>query len=239
LGASVQLCTFIGTDALGRVAQSQLEVHKAKLFLEPLPQHPQSVILIDQNGQRAILTDLKDIQDRQMPSTTLQAALEGAEAALVCNINFARPALHLAKAQSIPVYTDLHAIADLENPYDQEFLQNADVVFFSGERLPAPTETAFEAFRRFANIKTIVVGVGAQGAWLLERGQLAHLEPSIPNPNLQSTIGAGDALFSSFAFFHRRLGDSRMALAKAVRFASHKLGFVGGATGFLRADQLP
>jgi sugar/nucleoside kinase (ribokinase family) len=101
-----------------------------------------------------------------------------------------------------------------------------------------PAQTAQEALRRFANIQTIVIGMGERGAWLFERGQAAHLESSIPNPNMQSTVGAGDALFSSFAYRHRRLANARAALAYAVRFASHKLGFVGGATGFLSADEL-
>jgi acarbose 7IV-phosphotransferase len=238
LGAEVQFCTFVGADALGHVVQKQLEEYNAKLLLESIPEHPQSVILIDQNGQRAILTDLKDIQERQMPHETLQAGLENASAALICNINFARPALHFAQASHIPIYTDLHTIAHLENPYDQEFLESANVVFFSAEHLPDPRQTAQEALRRFANIQVIVVGMGAQGAWLFERGQAAHLEPSIPNPKPQSTVGAGDALFSSFAYFHQRLANSRAALAYAVRFASHKLGFAGGATGFLSANEL-
>lgn len=79
---------------------------------------------------------------------------------------------------------------------------------------------------------------GARGAWLFERGAEAHLEPSVENKNIKSTIGAGDTLFSSFAYFHQRLGNGRMALARAVRFASHKLGFVGGAMGLLSVREL-
>ena len=60
----------------------------------------------------------------------------------------------------------------------------------------------------------------------------------MPNPNLVSTIGAGDALCSGFAHFHAKTGDARYAIDRAVRFASHKVGFLGGANGFLDANTL-
>ena len=239
LGASVSLCAFIGQDSAGGVVRAQLEMLGLELQLEAIPEHPQSVALVDGDGQRSIYTDLKDVQDRLFDPRLLEVALRGADAALIGNLNFARPALALARTAGIPIYTDLHAIRSLDNPYDQDFLNVADVLCFSGEHLPAePTDLALEAFHRHAQLQIIVVGAGARGAWLFERGVGAHLEPGIPNPKLQSTIGAGDALCSSFAYFHRQSGNSRFAIAKAVRFASHKLSAVGGASGFLTAAEL-
>ena len=239
LGASVSLCAFIGLDSTGGVVKARLEMLGLELQLEAIPEHPQSVVLVDGDGQRSIYTDLKDVQDRLFDPRLLEVALRGAGAALICNVNFARPALPLARAAGIPIYTDLHVIRHLDNPYDQDFLNVADVLFFSGEHLPAePTDLALEAFRRHAQLQIIVVGAGARGAWLFERGVPAHLEPGVANPALNSTIGAGDALCSSFAYFHRQTGNARFAIARAVRFASHKLGFAGGASGFVTAARL-
>ena len=239
LGASVSLCAFIGQDSAGGVVRTQLEMLGLELQLEAISEHPQSVALIDNAGQRSIYTDLKDVQDRPFSPRSLEVALRGADAALIGNLNFARPALALARMAGIPIYTDLHAIRSLDNPYDTDFLEMADVLCFSGEHLPAePVDLALEAFHRHAQLQTIVVGAGARGAWLFERGVGAHLEPGIPNPAMRSTIGAGDALCSSFAYFHRQSGNARFAIAKAVRFASHKLSAVGGASGFLTAAEL-
>ncbi len=239
LGANVSLCAFIGEDSAGGIVRERLEGLSSDLHLEPIPEHPQSVVLVDNDGQRSIYTDLKDVQDRLFDSHRLEVALDGADAALICNISFARPALALARAAGIPIYTDLHAIRHLDNPYDRDFLEMADVLFFSGEHLPTePIDFALEAFNRYAQLQIIVVGAGARGAWLFERGAPTHLEPGVPNPALKSTIGAGDALCSSFAYFHRQSGDARFAIRKAVRFASHKLGSVGGASGFLTAAEL-
>lgn len=245
LGSRVSLCAFIGEDSAGGIVRARLEGLGLELQLEAIPAHPQSVVLVDRDGQRSIYTDLKDVQDRQFDPTMLEVALRGvdglrdADAALICNINFARPALALARAAGIPIYTDLHAIYHLDNPYDREFLEMADVLFFSGEHLSAePIDVALEAFSRFEQLQIIVIGAGARGAWLFERGAPPHLEPGVPNPAPKSTIGAGDALCSSFAYFYQTSGDARFAIRKAVRFASHKLGSVGGASGFLTAAEL-
>ncbi len=238
LGADVNLCAFVGEDPSGLLVNAHLERIGFGLFLDPVPEQPVSVILVAPDGRRAIHTDLKDVQTRGFKPATLETALHGADAAVVCNINAARPALHLARAAGIPIYTDLHAIRNLENPYDTEFLESASVVCFSAEHLNDPVSIGLETLRRHANIRAVVIGAGETGAWLLERGQSPHLKPAVPNPNLVSTIGAGDALCSSFAYFHAKTGDTRFAIARAVRFASHKVGFVGGSSGFLGADAL-
>ncbi len=238
LGSEINFCSFTGTDLTGSLTKTHLEQLGMHLFLESMPQHPQSVILVDTHGQRAIHTDLKDIQDLRLPVFQLESALANVDAAVVCNINFARPALALARVKKIPIYTDLHAIHHLENSYDQDFLQTANIVFFSGEHLHDPQATALEAMQRFLNIQIIVVGMGANGALLLERNQAVHLEPAVLNPNLKSTIGAGDALFSSFVYFHCKLGSARAALTRAVLFASCKLSEIGGAKGFISESEL-
>lgn len=239
LGASVGLCAFLGQDSAGDLVKARLETLGLELQLEALPEHPQRVVLVDGDGQRSIHTDLKDVQDRLFNPHLLEVALRGADAALICNVNFARAALAIARAARIPIYADLHAIRHLGNPYDTDLLEVADVLFLSGKHLPAdPTDLVLDAFNRHRQLQIIVVGVGARGAWLFERGAPAHLEPGIANPALKSTIGAGDALCSSFAYFHRQSGDARFAIARAVHFASHKLGAMGGASGFLTAAEL-
>jgi acarbose 7IV-phosphotransferase len=238
LGAKVRLSTLLGEDLAGQMVRARLEGLGMQLALEGMPDQPQSVILLDAQGKRAIHTDLKDIQERRFSIPTFELALAGVDAAVICNINFARPALQIAKQRKIPIYTDLHAIEHLDNPYDQEFLQAAMVLFVSAERLADPQHTAKEALERFPNLERVIMGAGEQGAWLFERGKPAHLEPSVPNAQIKSTIGAGDALFSSFVYFQVKTKNARLALARAVCFASHKLGSMGGASGFVSELEL-
>ena len=50
-----------------------------------------------------------------------------------------------------------------------------------------------------------------------------------------NTIGAGDALFSSFVHVFSETNDPYLAIQKAVVFASYKIGEPGAAQGFLTA----
>jgi acarbose 7IV-phosphotransferase len=239
LGSEVRLSSLIGRDFTANVVRLALEAAglEGGGVLAGLDGTPQSVILYDASGKRAVNTDLKDIQERTYPSASLETALSGCDAAVVCNINFARPALHLARSRGIPVVTDLHAIVDLENPYDQEFLENADVLFFSGERLHRPLETALEVFRRFET-RIVVIGLGARGAMLCERDAEPVLVAARTPRAVVSTVGAGDALLSAFTYFFVTLGNARAALERAVLFAAWKVGAVSGSDGFLSALEL-
>ncbi|NJK45899.1 MAG: carbohydrate kinase family protein [Pleurocapsa sp. SU_196_0] len=239
LGSEVRLASLVGRDLAGDVVRLTLERDGLPVqdVLSGLDGTPQSVILYDGDGRRAVNTDLKDIQERAYPASRLEAELTNCDAAVICNINFARPALRIARARGIPIVTDLHAITDLENPYDQEFLESASVLFFSGERLHQPLETAFEVLQRFET-RLVVVGMGAGGALLCERDREAVLVPARSPRAVVSTVGAGDALLSSFTHFLVTLGDPRAALQRAVLFAGWKVGAAGGASGLLNAAEL-
>jgi acarbose 7IV-phosphotransferase len=239
LGSDVRLSSLIGRDFTASVVRLALEQEAldGRGVLGGLDATPQSVVLYDSSGQRAVNTDLKDIQDRAYPHAILEANLSDCDAAVVCNINFARPALHLARARGIPVITDLHAIHDLENSYDQEFLASADVLFFSAEHLAQPLETALEVFRRFET-RIVVIGLGARGAMLCERGAEPVLVSARSPRAVVSTVGAGDALLSGFTHFYLEIGDARAALERAVLFAGWKIGTAGGSNGFLKAREL-
>jgi acarbose 7IV-phosphotransferase len=239
LGSDVRLCGLIGRDPTADLLHLQLERDGLGLeFLEPdLEETPQSVILYDPSGQRALNTDLKDIQERSYPAAQLEVALQECGAAVICNVNFARPALHLARSMGIPIITDLHAISSLDNPYDTEFLESADVLFFSAEKLELPEENAKEIFQRFPT-KIIVIGMGARGALLCQRDAQPELIPARSPRAIVSTVGAGDALLSAFVHFYAASGDPHAALERATLFAGWKIGTAGGASGFLSAAQL-
>ena len=53
-----------------------------------------------------------------------------------------------------------------------------------------------------------------------------------------STIGAGDALFSSFVHVYGASGDPYLAIRRAMVFASYKIGATGASDGFLSAEEL-
>ena len=123
LGNRVDFASLVGTDENGAMARrtvARAGVDDA-LVLCTLEKTAQSVILYDPDGRRQIHVDLKDIQEREYPLGLAEAALGACDLAVICNINFVRPLLQAVRATGKPIATDVHALADLEDAYNQEF----------------------------------------------------------------------------------------------------------------------
>ncbi len=240
LGMAPRLLSLVGGDELG--ALSSRALGEAGLGTEgvrrDLAATPQSVILYDGDGRRQINVDLKDIQERAYPAAEAAHALRGAAMACLCNINFARPMLAVAAGQGVPIATDVHAIGSLDDSYNRDFMAAADILFQSHEQLPcAPVEWARQVQARFGN-RMICVGLGGDGALLLEAGhEPVHVAARAVRP-VVSTIGAGDALFAAFVAGIVEGRPAPAALARAVTFAGWKIGAAGAADGFCTAGEL-
>ncbi len=238
LGHSVDFLSLIGKDAAARLVLDALREDRIPStgVLQQLEQTPQSVILYDTQGNRQIHTDLKDIQERLYPSADAQRILSNCHVAVLCNINFSRPLLVMARRWGKPIATDVHAIHDLEDDYNRDFMQYADVLFMSHEKLPVPPQEWIRAVRARYPAKIIVIGMGNAGCLLAEgeRDEAVHI-PAVSTRPVQNTIGAGDALFSAFLHAYYGGDTARVALQKAAVFASYKIGAVSAADGFLDA----
>jgi ribokinase len=240
LGNEVRLLGLIGRDAPGELAR--LALPAAGLpdadVLPALERTPQSVILYDGQGRRQIHTDLKGIREQVYPPDRAETALAACDWAVLANINFSRPMLARARALGKPIATDVHALASLDDDYNQDYLRAADVLFLSHERLPEPPEDFARRLLDRSRAAVIVIGLGADGALLAERGQPPRRFGAAATRPVVNTIGAGDALFSAFVHFYARGLPAEAALQRAQVFASWKIGASGGAEGFLSETRL-
>ena len=236
LGDDVRFLSLIGGDMAGRLVLESLadDGISAERVITALRQTPQSIILYDRTGRRAINTDLKDIQDDPYPVNQFDQAIAGCELAVLCNINFSRPFLAHARAQGIPIATDVHTIADLDDPYNRDFMAAASILFMSDERLPSAPEAWVRRIWDRYGADVVVVGLGTQGALLgIRRDHCLERLPAVRTRPLVNTIGAGDALFSAFVHCYNKSGDPFTALQRAIVFASYKIGETSAAQGFL------
>ena len=235
LGDEIRFLSILGRDKEADWAEETLVSAgvDCRGLLRDIAETARSVILYDAEGRRQINVDLKDIQERRYPREPFLRALEGTAGAALCNINFNRDLLREAAARGLPLLTDVHTLEDPADPYNADFMAAADVLFLSDERLWAPPEEAARELAARYAIRIVVVGMGAKGAFLLERGRDGVVIPAVATRPLVSTIGAGDALFSAFAHFWLRGHDAASALSKAATFASWKIGERGAAQGFL------
>ncbi len=87
-------------------------------------------------GRRQINVDLKDAQEKPYPPERFTRLLQNSTFAILCNINFSRPFLQQTCRREIPIATDVHAIANLDDEYNRDFMAAAQVLFMSDEWLP-------------------------------------------------------------------------------------------------------
>lgn len=234
LGDEARLLSIVGRDDAARSVRAALERVglEGRYVRGDLEQTCQSAILYGPDGRRAIFTDLKDIQERAYPGELFDEAAAGCDLAAICNINFARPLLARAAALGLPIATDVHALGDLDDAYNQDYMAAAELLFLSHERLPCGPEEFAAAIQARHGTPIVVVGMGAEGALLAtRRGGMLRVPAAAPRP-VVSTVGAGDALFSAFISGHAAGMEPAAALRRAVFFAGYKIGAAGGAEGF-------
>jgi len=241
LGDTVNFLSLTGKDAVQKLVKQALsdEDIRSKYVLDRLQHTPHSVVIYDGHGNRQINVDLKDIQDSIYPQVLFQQALANCSLAVLCNINFARPFLELAQRSGKPIATDVHAIADIEDPYNRDYMAAANILFMSHEQLPcSPEDWAKWLMHRYGT-EIIVIGLGAQGALLaVKEHNFIERIPAVNIRPVVSTIGAGDALFSSFIHYYQQTNDPYGSIRKAVVYASYKIGATSAADGFLSAQEL-
>lgn len=241
LGDKVSFASLIGKDDNAELARKALQRDHIPddLVLNETEATAQSAILYDPQGKRQIHTDLKDIQNHDYPVAQAGPVIETSDLAAICNVNFSRPLLAVAKKAEKWIATDVHAISSMDDDYNRDYMEAAQILFMSDESLPgAPEEVARQAMSRFGN-EIVVVGLGVKGALLaVRRDDAIESIPAVSTRAVVNTIGAGDALFSAFIHSFLRTKDPYAAIRTASIFASYKIGTKGAADGFLTREEL-
>lgn len=240
LGNGVRFLSILGDDPAGRICREEIRAAGIDdvdiISCDGGTAH--STILVDGVGRRQINLDLRKMQEQTFPVDRFAAAVRDAGIAVLCNINFARPLLCEAKKLGKMIAADLHALGSLEDEYNRDWLEKADILFMSHEGLSCPPEAfAPELLGRFP-ARFLVIGLGSEGALLAERGRPPKRVPAVTPRPVVNTIGAGDALFAAFLDGWLRYGDASAALARAVYYAGWKIGESGGAAGLMTAAEL-
>lgn len=192
-----------------------------------------SVIMFDNQGRRKIFVDLKDIQEQTYPLTVVERMMPLCDLAVLCNVNYSRPMLAIAHQAGKPIATDVHAIADLDDEYNADFMRMADILFMSGELLPVPPEEwATKVIAKYKP-EILVIGLGKAGALLaVPKDNFIGTFPAVEVRPVVSSVGGGDALFSAFLHYYLAVDDPYESIKKAILFAAYKVGVRASSEGF-------
>lgn len=241
LGDQVHLLSFIGKDITGDIVVNSLQKQgiSTKYIIPDLSETPQSVVLYDEKGKREILCDLKEIQDISYDEKIFEEAATNVSLVVLCNINFARPLLLKAREMNKLIATDVHVIGDINDSYNSDFMKYADILFMSDENIIGSVKKFIMQVSKQYDNKIIVVGRGNKGALLYVReDKCIRYYKAVDTRKIISTVGAGDALFSSFLHYYLKTENPYLALENAILFSSYKIGAKGAAEGFLTEQEL-
>ncbi|MBP3915022.1 carbohydrate kinase family protein [Clostridium sp.] len=241
LNEEVKVVSLIARDDDGeRVINTfKKEGWSTEYISTDLKSTPQSIVLYDPTGKRSIYCDLKDIQDKTLDEEVLEKAVEDCSVVIACNINFSRPLLKVAKKKGVLIATDVHVLSNIEDEYNRDFMENADILFLSDEQIPCESKKFITQLKNKFNAKIIVMGQGKKGAmmYVREEDKLYTID-AVDTREVVNTVGAGDALFSSFIHYYIKGNSPIEALKRAEVFASYKIGEDGAANGFTTEENI-
>jgi sugar/nucleoside kinase (ribokinase family) len=240
LGDSVRLCTLAGTDPAGLAVRADL---KASGLLGPgvvdAGATSLGVVLVAPDGSRTGLPYLAAVNAVGYPAEMFHRLADGADLAVLTNARFVRPLIRWAARAPVRIAVDVHLISEPGDAHNRPWMEAADILFCSHERLRCPPdEWMAKVFATYPGCQVVGIGRGADGAMLgLRDGTLVRAEAIAPR-GVVSTAGAGDALFASFVHGWLATGNPVHALRAAVLHAGWKIGDTLPSAVSLTEDQL-
>ncbi len=226
LGDDVNLCTVVGTDPAGDIVRGQLRAAglDGPGVVEG-SESSQAVVLVAANGQRMVYPYLTAVNAVRYPEERFAEAMVGADLAVLTNTDFVRSLLPRAVLGGVPIAVDVNVIADIDEPYYQPWLDVADIIFCSHERLPCPAPRWIaQVLTRYPGAEIAAVGCGPDGCVLgLRDGRLVTVSATAPL-GVRNTSSAGDSLFAAFLHGWLASGNPVEALGDAVLYAGWRIG---------------
>jgi sugar/nucleoside kinase (ribokinase family) len=226
LGDEVRLCTVVGRDPVGRLVRRELRAGGlAGPGVVEGPGTSQTVVLVAPDGRRIVYPHLAIVNTVEYPQDRFVDALRGADLAVLTHTDFVQSLLAPAELRGVPIAVDVNVIADLDDGYYQPWLDVADIVFCSHEKLPGPApQWIARIMSRYPGVAMAAVGCGAAGTVLgLRDGRLVSAGAVAPL-GVRNTSSAGDSLFAAFLHGWLATGSPVEALRGAAVFAGWRIG---------------
>lgn len=197
LGKRTAFVGYTGDDELGTWIRRELAgdgIDLQAMFVDPAGTS-RSVNLVYRNGQRKNFYDGKSHMQLQPDLAVCEAVLARARVAMFHLPNWARLLLPIARRHGLTVVCDLQDLGSADDPYRRDFVEHADIVFFSAANLadPAAVAASLASGGRLA-----VAGLGADGCLVATSEGTTRYPPIALDLPIVDTNGAGDALAVGF-----------------------------------------
>lgn len=199
LGRRTAFMGYVGDDFCGRFVRQELGrdgIDLSALFVDPAGTS-RSVNFMYRDGRRKNFYDGGSHMTLSPDPAVCRAVLARARLAHFHLPNWARRFLPVARELGMVVACDLQDVVGLPDAYRQDFIEAADVLFFSAVNHADPAPL-IEAMRAGRPDRVVVAGMGARGCALGTSAGVRLFPPAELDIPVVDANGAGDALAVGF-----------------------------------------
>jgi sugar/nucleoside kinase (ribokinase family) len=213
LGKRTAFIGYVGDDYNGRFVREEFAcdgVDGTALFVDPLGTG-RSINFMYPDGRRKNFYDGKGHMQVRPDLETCGRVLATSKLAHFHIPNWARYLLPIAQEHGLTISCDLQDVVSIDDEYRRDFVDHADILFFSAVNYADPTPL-IESFLGANPSQVVVVGIGARGCALGAGREIQFFEAVQMETPVVDTNGAGDGLavgfLSSYVLDGYSLSDS-------------------------------
>jgi acarbose 7IV-phosphotransferase len=224
LGKKVALIDFIGDDHSGEFIRRELKKDRIDLsgvFVDPAGTR-RSVNFMYRDGRRKNFYDGKGAMSLRPDIKACRKILQRAPLAHFNIVNFSRYLLPVARELGMTISCDIQDVVAANDPYLKEYIQCADVLFFSSVNHEDPSPLIMQ-FLGSNQRRIVIAGMGAGGCAVGTGQSVRFFETFEMAEPVIDTNGAGDSLavgfLTSYLMDGFSLDESILRAQIAARYA--------------------
>jgi sugar/nucleoside kinase (ribokinase family) len=198
LGYRTGFIGYVGNDYHADFISAELQRDGIELTLyRDAKGTRRSINLMAADGGRRNFFDGKGSMEVAPDLATCRSVLARARLAHFSIENWCRRLLQPARQLGAVVACDLQDVTTLEDPYRRDFIEAADILFFSAANLPDPGAVVATCLAARPS-QIVVVGMGSRGCAVGAEGKVRFFPPAALALPVVDTNGAGDGLAVGF-----------------------------------------
>jgi len=223
LGKKTAFIGYLGADHLGQLIREEFAhdgIDMSGLFIDPMGTK-RSINLMYRDGRRKNFYDGKGNMHLRPEMDRCRSILSQSRLVHFNIPNWARHLLPLTRELGLKIAVDLQDVVTADDPYRQDFIHQADLLFFSAVNYEDP-RTLMDTFLAIKPSLIILSGMGARGCALGTQDAVRYFPAVELEMPVIDTNGAGDALavgfLSSYLMDGYSLEDSVLRAQIAARY---------------------